>query len=82
MQDRMRLLEDPMEKTTRRNLLIVAAGGVTAAVGLVMKPETQAQTQGAPPLTQNKAMAIPSGLFLAHWPRLQSALGNSRLIQP
>src|SRR5262245_4384328 len=33
-----------MEKTTRRNLLLVAAGGVTAAVGLATKSKTEART--------------------------------------
>src|SRR5262245_41140747 len=36
--------EDRVEKTTRRNLLVVAAGGVTAAVSLATKSETEAQT--------------------------------------
>jgi plastocyanin len=37
--------ESRMEKTTRRNLLLVTAGGVTAAaIGLATKPEIEAQT--------------------------------------
>jgi len=61
-----------MEKSTRRNLIkVAAAGGVSAALGLTIKPAREARAEAGPSM-------IMVLRYLAFWLRQLSALGSGR----
>jgi len=66
---------DCMEKTNRRNLLLLAAGGVSAAVGLATKSSTEARTPQGESHGHDKPVSGPLA-------QATVSFGNSRLIQP
>jgi len=61
-----------MAKSTRRDLMkVAAAGGVSAALGLTIKPASEARAEAGP--------QHDHGLrYLAFWLRQLSALGSGR----